>query len=381
MENTVILVIGKVNDAPNQIRYQRIKALAQRFRLHVVTPAPLPAVLCEYVQEVHVVTGTLPRWRKCMDLAQHLSSHESVIVHTVYAPHYLVAGFLCKIRFPVRWVYDLYDHPSLNWSTSRGLSRAVKRLFWVAASRLVRMADVWIVGMHPGILSHMPTPTPKCRLVLTGPGVISSEMEARTTRKAPADDIGKLVICYAGPVTKERGMDVLAQWALDYQGPPALLHLIGQHNDAGARLIEDITTCAAGRNLQIIRHGWLPHDWVLEILKTGDIGICLIDPKVLNYRYAYPIKVVEYMSQGLIPVATDSHGVRNFIRHGENGFVSRYDSQSFARTMTDAVDILADEERKKVIAANARQTVAHLDWDEVNRRLIVDLQTALAADA
>ncbi|KEO57112.1 hypothetical protein DT23_17235 [Thioclava indica] len=55
--NTIILVIGHVENAPNQVRYQRIRALASHCRLYVVTPDPLPQALREVVQEVHLVSG------------------------------------------------------------------------------------------------------------------------------------------------------------------------------------------------------------------------------------------------------------------------------------------------------------------------------------
>ncbi|KEO52388.1 glycosyltransferase, partial [Thioclava indica] len=238
-------------------------------------------------------------------------------------------------------------------------------------------ADVWIIGMHPGILSHMPVPRPDCRLVLTGPGVTVS---TKADMVSAMDETGELVICYAGPVTEARGMSVIADWAGSYQGPPAILHLMGQADEAGARLIDGVVERAAQRGLRVVRHGWVVHSTVIEILGSGHIGICLIDPDVLNYRYAYPIKVGEYMSQGVIPVATDGQGVRSLIRHGENGFVARFDNVAFAAIMTEAVTAVADAAKRKTIVANAVQTVAGRHWNEVNERLIADLKTALLVE-
>ena len=50
----VVLVINKVNDRPNQVRYQRIVALAKEFNVVVVTNSELPQVLGELVHSVYL---------------------------------------------------------------------------------------------------------------------------------------------------------------------------------------------------------------------------------------------------------------------------------------------------------------------------------------
>ena len=370
-----ILVIGQVNDAPNQIRYQRVLALAEAYPLYVVTTGPLPEVLRGKVREVYVVGRWLSLWQISLRLARRLGAEGEVVIHTVYAPRLMIAGFLCRVMLPCRWIYDLYDHPSLTWSGSRGLKRVVKRGVWsLVLSRMLRRADVWVIGMHPGILSHLPVPRRECRIVLSGgPGI-----QAEPVVEAPAKPGSELSICYAGWLRMKRGADLIAAWAREYDGPPACLHLMGQEDDDAVAALEDVRAEAERRGLKIVRHGWTEHGRVLEILRSGDIGLCPIDPDVLNYRYAYPIKIIEYMSQGLIPVATDGHGVRAMIRQGENGFVARYDAASFSRAIHEAIIACQDPARKEAIGLKLRETVEGREWQYLNQRLTADIETALA---
>lgn len=370
----VILIIGRVNDAPNQIRYQRVLALAEAYPLYVVTTNPLPDVLRVKVHEVHMVGRWLSMWWTCLRLARRLGADGEVVVHTVYAPRAMIAGFLCRATVPCRWVYDLFDHPSLTWSGSRGVRRVLKQGVWhLVLSRMLRLADVWVIGMHPGILSHLPVPRRDCRLVLSGgPGIQDgSAMEASSTRNS------EVSICYAGWLSLKRGADLIAAWARSYEGPPASLHLMGHEEDDAVAAIETVREEAQRRGLRIVRHGWTDHAKVLDILQNGDIGLCPIDPDVLNYRYAYPIKVVEYMSQGLVPVATDGQGVRALIRHGETGFVARYDAKSFSRAISEAINACQDPDCREKLIADMRKSVEGRDWKTLNRRLLADIETAL----
>jgi len=369
-----ILIIGQVNDVPNQIRYQRVLALAEAYPLYVVTTSPLPDVLRGKVREVHLVGRWLSMWRTCLKLARRLGTEGEVVVHTVYAPRPMIAGFLCRAMVPCRWVYDLYDHPSLTWSNVRGVRRLLKRGIWhLALSRMLRLADVWVIGMHPGILSHLPVPRRECRLVLSvGPGIQNwPAVAAGSTRRS------EIIVCYAGPLRLKRGADLIAAWARSYEGPAASLHLMGHEDGDAVASIEAVREEAQRRGLRIVRHGWTDHAKVLDILQSGDIGLCPIDPDVLNYRYAYPVKVIEYKSQGLVPVATDGHGVRALIRHGETGFVARYSAESLGRAISEAIIACQDPDCRQKLGANMRKSVEGRDWKTLNHRLMADIETAL----
>ncbi len=117
-----IFPVGKVLDRPNNINYQRLAALASRYRLVVITMEPLPEGLCDKVEKIHLVAGALEMVRTCLAVCARLSGeNQRFFIHTQFALTPLSAGFLCRRRFGCRWVYDLWDHPSLVWSERGGL--------------------------------------------------------------------------------------------------------------------------------------------------------------------------------------------------------------------------------------------------------------------
>jgi len=371
-----LLVIGLVEDAPNQIRYQRVVALAKRFTLHVVTTAPLPLSLDKLVARVHVVAAHESLWMRAIRVAKHNQNNTPVIVHTVYAPRAILAGFFCKFWLNCRWVYDIYDHPSLTWSGETSVRRILKILVWhVGIANLIRSADVWVIGMHPGILSYLPRPRSTVRLVVTdGPGVIFEPVRELQIEADP----DMLSLCYAGPITMRRGLRLIYAWAESYEGPPVTLHLMGFEDSFATAYLDTLTSQNIARNLHIIRHGWTDHRKVSEIMKISDIGICPVDPDIINYRFAYPIKIVEYMSRGIVPVATDGYGVRSFIHHGKNGFVSKYSARNFADALNAAISVWQDKDKFREMKMNALNRVQFHDQDTLNRRLIDFLDAALS---
>ncbi len=374
-------MVGKVPDSDNQVRYQRVRAFAARYRLIVITASPFPEQLRASVAEVHIATDAKDMGRVCFSVCKRLSDEgQFFFLHTQYALPSMVIGALCKLRFGCKWVYDLWDHPSLSWSASHGIRHVSRRLFWAAIGKgFTRRADLWVIAMHPAVLSHLPTPRRECRLIFASPGFVGScaegEREPRVSDQRAQNEIS---ICYAGTVSLERGVDVILDWASKYSGPPIRLDLIGPHNQAVSTAVEGISAGEDPR-IRILLHGRLPHQATMQIIRNSDIGLCLLNPEVLNYRYAYPIKIFEYMSLGLVTVASDGYGVRTFIRDGENGLITGYSTEAFARTMDAAIAVARSPERKRWFAANASRTVAGRDWRTMNDDLLAQLDPVVEA--
>ena len=90
-----------------------------------------------------------------------------------------------------------------------------------------------------------------------------------------------------------------------------------------------------------------------------DIGICpLIDNTFA--RSKSHIKALEYMARGMPVVASDVEPYRRFIKHGENGFLCRYDHE-----WLKYLSLLAsDEDLRLKMAAAAREHAAKFTIEE-----------------
>jgi glycosyltransferase involved in cell wall biosynthesis len=94
-----------------------------------------------------------------------------------------------------------------------------------------------------------------------------------------------------------------------------------------------------------------------------DIGICPLVDSAFS-RAKSPVKALEYMARGVVPVASDVEPYRRFIRHGENGFLVRYEHEWLSYMTQLATD---EELRLRMKAAGletARQNTIEGHWQE-----------------
>ena len=371
----VIFVVNSVPDKKGQVRYQRILGLTRKFNVFVVARAPLPAELADLVAEVRVAGTRKQMLREAIDLAKSLRAQNRIFyVHTQYVPFTGLVGFLCKKATGCKWVYDLWDHPSLKWAHIRGPARWWRKSIWFVFRRLLLpRADAWIIAMHPGILGHLPAAPVSCRLILSNPGYIAEEGEVQgIPARGKGDEVS---IVYAGLIKANRGFDLMCQWASAYAGSQQVkLHLIGRCEKSTVPLLDELEQkLREGSSLLLQVHGEIPHSDVLKILGRSHIGLCPINPEVLNYQYAYPVKIIEYLGANMIVVATRAHGICAMVAENENGYTFDYNRQSFSTAMQKAISVCCDEKPGKPILPDAYRLLESYQWHLVNERLSKDI--------
>lgn len=376
---SVIFVVNLVLDRPSQVRYQRILALSTVFNVIVVSRGMLPRKLKSVVTEVYKVDSVWKMWAKTLDLARLLTRRGGRgYVHTQYSLDSMFAGYLCKKLTGYPWIYDLWDHPSLSWARAKGPSRWLKQFFWFGVKHLLRNCDAWIVAMNPGVLGHLPSVPISCRLIWSRPGCLERKDEEDPRQAVEASQEEALNVVYSGSITWTRGIELIKNWAKTYTGPSVNLHLLGNCDKEAepslSRLQDDVI---GNMYLKVKIWGELPYNDVLELLKLADIGLCPLDPKILNYRYAYPVKIMEYMSLRLVVVATDGHGVRSLVTDGRNGFIGSYDNEGFRKAIGRAISLCDDMSAKKRMLLEAKSVVDKNSWDHINHNLIGQLSEVL----
>lgn len=377
-----IYVVNNVLDRPNRNSYQRIIALAQGFNLVVVTNAALPRAIEDLAQEVHQVKKAFSTWQMVIRVAKELT-HEGnkVYVHTQYSPNPTIAGYLCKQRTGCKWVYDLWDHPSLGYELrKKGPVRCVKRLIWaVIKCWILDKADVWIIAMHPAIMGYLPPAPVSCQVIFNQPGCNTDHYANGDNKKTDKNKNETTKIAYAGPIALQRGLDKIMHWAVDYQGPAAELNIIGPSIDKEAEIMmaKFERKCDINPNISLRVWGELLHSDAIKILRDSDIGLCPFDISILNYRFNFPIKVVEQMQLGLIVVATATHGTRTFIRDNENGILAQNEEGGMDKALDRAIRVCKDSEIKQSMRKAAMETVREHKWPLVNERLVKRLKDVL----
>lgn len=371
----VIFVVNTVTDKNGQVRYQRIMGLSHSFNVFVVTRTPLPGELADLVAQVHVARSRREMLGRALALAKNLRARNRLFyVHTQYLPFTAFIGFACKKITGCKWVYDLWDHPSLKWAHIQGPTRWWRKGIWSFFRRLfLPRSDAWIIAMHPGILDHLPAAPDSCRVIFSNPGYLPEDINAGAVPEALDD--GEVDIVYAGLIKSNRGFDLMSAWAGSYSGPRKVkLHLIGRCDASTKPALDQLVEMARDRaSLSVRVHGELPHADVMKILGRSDIGLCPINPEVLNYRYAYPVKIIEYLGSGLVVVATRAHGICAMVAENETGYTFDYNLESFSTAMEKAITSCPAETSPGRALPGAKSLVESYQWHLVNERLSKDI--------
>lgn len=366
-----IYVVRKISGASGRNSYVRVRELSERFELSIVTLNEIPVALECFVKEICVVPSLRRLYEVSLEQAKgKMDDGEVVFVHTQYESLIALAGFFCKVRLGCRWIYDLWDHPSLNWQLKRGLKGSFKWIFWNLFFRnALKRADGWVIGMHPAVLSTLPEAPLTCKLIIRQPS-LDVRIFGHTDKNESRARIVRII--YVGPIKKRRGIELIAQWAGCYRGDMVHFDLIGaSDSESEAALAALRATVGKNENIQFRYWGELPHQSVLELMQKSDIGICALDDMIQNYRYAYPIKIAEYQGCGLAVAATRGHGVSEMVRNGVTGVVTAYHQDSFSKGLTKLVQLCSDYQSRHCMR-DAALCVARDYWQGDRTREFLD---------
>jgi len=94
-----------------------------------------------------------------------------------------------------------------------------------------------------------------------------------------------------------------------------------------------------------------------------DIGLCPLLDTAFS-RSKSPIKALEYMARGIVPVASDVEPYRRFIRHGENGFLVKREHEWLYYMSELASDSELRATMREAALESARENVIERHWRE-----------------
>jgi len=116
------------------------------------------------------------------------------------------------------------------------------------------------------------------------------------------------------------------------------------------------------------RYEELPH-----YLAEADIGVAMHRPNELM-RYAFPLKVVEYMAAGLSVIGTGVGETEKLILEGKSGRCVPCSSEAFAGAV---LDILSDSAVLTGYCEHAKEYAIRYDWDSLFSGLLDVIDTAV----
>lgn len=113
--------------------------------------------------------------------------------------------------------------------------------------------------------------------------------------------------------------------------------------------------------------GWVPYEERANFLLDADIGVSL-HPETLETRFAYRMRVLDYLWAGIVPVVSDGDTMAGLIRAYDAGrIVPPGDDVALARTLTALCD---DPYERRLLGARAHALGQSFTWEIVAQPLL-----------
>lgn len=120
-------------------------------------------------------------------------------------------------------------------------------------------------------------------------------------------------------------------------------------------------------NGNILYLGQIPHKQALSLIVEADICLCPLENQ-RHYDVTFPIKIFEYQSMNKPVIASSLTGIRQVIRHKENGFLIEPGN---IKSMIEAIQYLYENPSLcKYMVENAKKEINKYDWDIIHQKII-----------
>lgn len=266
----------------------------------------------------------------------------------------LLPNFLISKLFRIPLVYDSHEYftevPEL-------IDRPAVRSFWLRLERLVfpRLRNVITVnaelsgiyhrkyGIRPKVIRNVPDP------VSVRPGTQHKENVS-----------GKAVLLYQGALNEGRGIELMID-SMELLND-CILVIAGEGD-----ISSDLEKRSAEKGLtdRVLFKGRMAPENLRELTLEADLGFSLEEDLGLNYRYALPNKIFDYIHAGIPVIASDLPVMRDLVLESRVGEVLRDRTPSSLATLVRR--IISDRESYRPhLEAAARE----FTWNKEKAKLL-----------
>lgn len=265
----------------------------------------------------------------------------------------LPIGAVVKVLSGCALIYDAHELESEKNGQSRFLSRAtllMESMSWRQIDLLVSVSRPildWYsqrFGTKASILvMNSPAATPDCGFEKP------TERHFHLSFGIPED---KLVFLYLGILAPGRGIPALIE---AFSNPAVRSHLVfvGYRDMMGVKK-------ASERVSNIHVHPPVPHGQVVQLSRSADCGLCLIEDISLSDRYCLPNKLFEYAFAGLPVLASRLPEIDRVVREFGLGMCCDNDAESIGAAV---------REIEQGAALPSQADLSELTWETQGERL------------
>lgn len=247
------------------------------------------------------------------------------IVHCHDTPVLLV-GLVLKLTIKARLIYDAHELESNkngqpNWIAR--LTRGIERLSWPAIDHLISVSPS-ILEWYAKNLGLKP-----CSLILNSPVFKANEGDQKKSRYFH-DTFGipptAKVFLYLGLLVPGRGIERMLEV---FQSEIVSSHLVF----VGYGALESRIAETARSSNKIHLHPPVRHEQVVDLSRSADIGLCIIENVSLSDYYCLPNKLFEYAFAGVPVLASDFPDIAKIVAEFGIGECCAVESEAIAEAV------------------------------------------------
>lgn len=266
----------------------------------------------------------------------------------------LPVGLLLRVMLGASLVYDAHELESDKNGGTRLLSAAtlvVERLVWPFVDLFITVSPSIEHWYHERLGPRRSVVVLNAPHVGSTPSPYAREGYLRERFGIPADAV---VFLYVGLLAPGRGLTQLLEIFAEAHGRSHVV-LVGYGELRG--------TCeiAAREHPRIHVHDAVPHAQVVSLIRSADVGLCLIERVSLSDYYCLPNKLFEYAFAGLPVLASDFPELRRVVERHRLGAVTALDGPALREAIARC------EAEPFPPAAGS---VSELSWGEQTRILL-----------
>lgn len=239
--------------------------------------------------------------------------YKPTVVHchdTLFLPIALIIKILCRSKL----VYDAHELESNKNGQSKTASKItlfVEKMAWCHIDLLVTVSPSITEWYNENIGYKQNV------LILNSPVLAANNDSVKSDylRKKFYISEDKKIFLYLGYITKGRGINLYLDVFQD-KNIDAHIVFMGYGN-----YVEEVEKIAAIYP-NIHYHPAVPHDQVVEISKSADVGLCMVEAISLSDYHCLPNKLFEYAFSGLFVLCSDFPDMRKVAEEYSLGITS-----------------------------------------------------------
>jgi len=264
----------------------------------------------------------------------------------VIGPYFGLATFLAKLNCPV--IYE--DTDRFEYFSKNKLSKHVNR----SIERYCIRKATHVISVGYSLAENAKEIQGDNRISCIPNGVdykLFSEIDSNTAKN---------VMVYVGTISDWSGLDLVIKSmpAIKKEVPDIKLVIIGEGeylNNLKERSKE------IGGNKYIEFLGKKEYTTIPKILSECKIGLAVY-PKNNLMKYAFTLKLIEYMAAGLPVITTDIGDGAQIIKESNSGFIVDYTIESFSNAV---IRLVKDDKIRNSMSKNGTRYAKKFDWSNL----------------